>query len=48
MNRLEVSVLGIGFTLLCVAVAAVDWRIGLAVFGLGLMASVIDQPRVRP
>jgi len=47
VSRAAALVLIVGFACLIVALAAVDWRLGLALLGVGLMTSVIDQPRVR-
>lgn len=47
MNRIEAIVLSIGFACLVIAVATIDWRLALAVLGVGLMVSVFDLPRVR-
>ena len=47
MKRTEAYVFTVGFLLLVVAVATVSWQLALGVLGFGLMASVIDPPRVR-
>lgn len=47
MKRLEFGILAIGALLIVVGVAAYDWRLGLTLFGLFLIASVIDLPRRR-
>ena len=47
MKRAEAAVFTVGFLLLVIAVATVSWQLGLGVLGFGLMASVVDPPRVR-
>ena len=47
MRRDEAAVVTIGFLIVVVALATVSWQLAAALFGLGLMASVINRPRVR-
>lgn len=47
LNHLELIALTVGFACICLALAAVEWRLGLAAFGLGLIVSAIDRPRTR-
>lgn len=43
--KLELATLAIGLLCLVVAVGAYDWRLGLALFGLALIAAAsLDAP----
>lgn len=47
MTRLEAVTISTGVLLLVVALAFVDWRLGLAAGGTALILSAIDVPRRR-
>ena len=47
MKRLEAAAIGIGALLLVVALAFVDWRLGVGMAGLLLVLSSVDIPRRR-
>jgi hypothetical protein len=48
MKRLEAATLGAGSVLIVVALAFVDWRIGMATAGFLLVLASVDLPRRRP
>lgn len=46
--RMEAVTAAVGMLMVAAALAAADWRLGLAALGVALIASSVDARRVRP
>lgn len=45
MKRLEATIILVGAVLVCIALAAYDWRLGVLAFGVALIFLSVDLRR---